>query len=140
MAKVIPVNENPQAELGFAGNYGEITGLTELTKQMLYPRLIKFEAKYLPDILIEVQPTTGKGNAIWEFIKKTAKPKIYILTNGGMAFGVDIATGRTFKVSDPNVFKPGALQQFLSSPAGLMLAGAGIGILGYLIYRGLKRK
>ena len=140
MAKVIPVDQNPQAELGLVGDYaGDFVDFSDLTRQVLFPRLIKIEAKYLPDILIEVQPT-GKGNAVWEFIKKTAKPKIYILTNGGMAFGVDIATGRTFKVSDPNVFKPGALQQFLSSPVGLMLAGAGIGILGYLIYRGLKRE
>jgi len=135
MAKVIPVDENPQAEMGFAGG---LVDITDLAKQMFFPRLIKLEAKYAPDILIELQPS-GKGNAVWEFIKKTARPKVYILTNGGMAFGIDIATGRTFKVSDPNVFKPGALQEFLSSPVGLAITGAGIGILGYLIYRGLKR-
>jgi hypothetical protein len=100
-------------------------------KTSLYPRYVKVSGNFIPDWLIEIQP--GKASSS-NFVKKVIKPKVYVMLNNGYMYGIDISSGKGFKVNDPSVFRKGALQSFLSSDAGMIISGliAG-GIIGLAV-------
>jgi hypothetical protein len=131
MAKVIPIEKESAPPTSFSD-------LTDLIKQAIYPRFIKIESNLLPDLLIEINPYARQESSSWKFLKKILRPRVYVLTQGGYAFGYDLSTGKMFKVTNPKVFTKGALQSFLSNPIGLFTTGLLIGLAGYIFIRGIK--
>lgn len=140
MAKIIPLDEpkqNPLEDLQRLANlkgYGD--GVLDTLKEAFLPYKIKIEGNLIPDWLITLQPT-GESKTV-KFIKEIVKPKVYILTRSGYAFGIDTRTGKVFKVKDYSVFQAGTLQQLLSNPVTLVLLGLGLGAGTYLLFRKLR--
>lgn len=144
MAKIIPVDEpktdNPFDALNRLANlkgYGE--GVLDTLTDAFMPYKIKIEGRFIPDWLITLQPSKGESKTV-RFLKEVIQPKVYILTRSGYAFGIDVKTGKTFKVKDYSVFQAGALQQLLSNPVTLTLLGLGIGAGTYLLVKKLRER
>jgi len=142
MAKIIPLDEpktqSPFEDLQRLANlkgYGE--GVLDTLKEAFMPYKIKLEGNLIPDWLVTLQPQAGESKTV-KFLKEIVKPKVYILTRSGYAFGVDVRTGKVFKVNDYSVFQPGALQQLLSNPVTLTLLGLALGAGSYFLFKKLR--
>jgi len=140
MAKIIPLDDaqgNPLQDLQRLAElkgYGE--NFVEGLKEALMPYKIKLEGRLLPDWLITVKPQQESG--FIKFVKDVFQPRVYILTNSGYAFGIDLRSGKVFKVTDFSVFQPGTFQQLVSNPITLALLGFGIGMGTYYLIKKLR--